>query len=255
MTKPYKRSLLHTHTQSRTRTRLTQSTTGCGASLSFTSEPTFTPTTSTTPFKIDPRRELSGLTCAVFPISRSDFFSARVLSRWTLGAEPPPRTSLRLKYQTRPIQTNNTMSYKTNNQTENLTAVPAGSPFTFSSACRFQPFVRLAQNFFHMMARSCRFLKAFRLHRPASPVSCYFSLPKKKIQKKSACDSSVCCRARVRVCARAALKLSVPLRLRCLLHSTGTPTPSRYIVDIRALTSSNPLIHNTARVAAQRWRR
>ena len=36
----------------------------------------------------------------------------------------------------------------------------------------------------------------------------------------------------------------VPLRLRCSFHSTGTPTLSRYIVDIRPLTSLYPLIHN-----------
>lgn len=150
----------HTYTQShaRTHTRLTQSTTGCGPQLSFTSEPTFTPTTSTTPFKIDPRRGLSRLTCAVFPDSRSDFFSARVTSGWTLGAEPSPHTSLRLK------STDTADSDDQYSELENkkATAVPAGSPFTFSSAWRFQPFVRLAQNFFHMMARCCRFLKAFQ---------------------------------------------------------------------------------------------
>lgn len=33
---------------------------------------------------------------------------------------------------------------------------------------------------------------------------------------------------------------SVRLRLLCLLHSNETPTLNRYIVDIRALTSSHP---------------
>lgn len=36
------------------------------------------------------------------------------------------------------------------------------------------------------------------------------------------------------------IQFSVLLRLRCLLHSNGTPTLNRYIVDIRALTSSLP---------------
>lgn len=39
---------------------------------------------------------------------------------------------------------------------------------------------------------------------------------------------------------------SVRLRLLCLLHSNETPTLNRYIVDIRALTSSPALIHNSA---------
>lgn len=83
------------------------------------------------------------------------------------------------------------------------------------------------------------------------PVSRYFSLLSKGKYKYKrvpvilfvargcahACD-----------CVRACV-LSVPLRPRCLLHSTGTPTLGRYIVDIRSLTSSNPLIHNIVRVA------
>lgn len=46
------------------------------------------------------------------------------------------------------------------------------------------------------------------------------------------------------VCARAcmcvAISHGVPLLLCCLLHSTGTPTLSLYIVDIRPLTSLIP---------------
>lgn len=42
--------------------------------------------------------------------------------------------------------------------------------------------------------------------------------------------------------------------LRCLLHSTRTPTLSRYIVDIRPLTSLHPLIHNMVSAErALRW--
>lgn len=50
-------------------------------------------------------------------------------------------------------------------------------------------------------------------------------------------------RVHMRVCVRADPG-GVPLRLRCSFHSTGTPTLSRYIVDIRPLTSLYPLIHN-----------
>lgn len=51
------------------------------------------------------------------------------------------------------------------------------------------------------------------------------------------------------VCTRllyvcAVIQRDVPLGLRCLLHSTRTPPLSRYIVDIRPMTSFNPLIHN-----------
>ena len=54
-------------------------------------------------------------------------------------------------------------------------------------------------------------------------------------------------RARVRACVCVCVRADpggVPLRLRCSFHSTGTPTLSRYIVDIRPLTSLYPLIHN-----------
>lgn len=45
----------------------------------------------------------------------------------------------------------------------------------------------------------------------------------------------LCTCARARVCVL--ILHGVPLLLCCLLHSTGTPTLSRYIVDIRPLTS------------------
>lgn len=100
VTKPYKRSLLHarTHTQghARAHTRLSQSTTGCGPQLSFTSEATFTPGTSATPSPSDPRRQRSGVPARVLP-AEEPFFSGRLISGWSPAAEARPRTSLRVK--------------------------------------------------------------------------------------------------------------------------------------------------------------
>lgn len=92
----------------------------------------------------------------------------------------------------------------------------------------------------------------------SSPVSCnsvVSHFQKTPHTQHNVCDSTVCCCrcvygcARVRACVCAVLERGVPLRLRCMLHSTGTPTLSRYIVDIRPLTSPDPLIHNIVSAA------
>lgn len=124
--------------------------------------------------------------------------------------------------------------------------VHASSPFPSYSA-RTPALLSVSHKFFHMMTRfavssnppDCRWMTSLaaatrffvtyknvylkHTHRQTHTLQClwFYDL--------------LCTCARARVCVL--ILHGVPLLLCCLLHSTGTPTLSRYIVDIRPLTS------------------
>lgn len=105
--------------------------------------------------------------------------------------------------------------------------VPELTFYFLFSAYPSSPFVRCS-NFFHMMES----LPCSLILRTTTRL--FLPPPKKKYNVR---DSPVCCVRRLTRRVRVRARVPIPLRLRCLFHSTGTPTLSRYIVDIRPLTS------------------
>lgn len=105
---------------------------------------------------------------------------------------------------------------------------------TFACFPVIQPFCPFTKYFFYHMVTSLQFPKApdcrentFTLH--YSFLSFYFVLSFVVIK------SVVLLLQQMSVCVM--ILCSVLLRLRCLLHSNGTPTLNGYIVDIGPLTS------------------